>query len=63
MKKMLIILLAGIFIAGCSTNEEEGNSDGKENGDNQVEEESGQSDGGEEQEDVYQIGETANTTI
>ncbi|MBP1968650.1 hypothetical protein J2Z83_000742 [Virgibacillus natechei] len=65
MKKLLIILLAGIFIVGCSGNDGEENTDEGENGDDQVEEngegDNTQSEDGEEDKDVYQVGETAET--
>ncbi|TFJ91205.1 hypothetical protein [Lentibacillus salicampi] len=66
MKKLLIILLAGIFIAGCSGTDGAGeNSDGGESEGNQFEEDNeGENEQSEEdgKEAVYQIGETAQIT-
>ncbi|MFA1819796.1 DUF4352 domain-containing protein [Virgibacillus oceani] len=68
MRKLFIILLAGIFIAGCNGNDEEENSNGEMNGNDQAEENNGDDDGennednGDEQTNIYQIGETAEGT-
>ncbi|MBM7597876.1 hypothetical protein JOC34_000233 [Virgibacillus halotolerans] len=65
MKKLLIILLAGVFIAGCSnddtSNESDTDNDQVTDG-NGTEDESTDNDDSERRKDVYQIGETAKTT-
>ena len=65
MKKLLIILLAGVFIAGCSNNDtsnETDTDDDQVTEDNNSEDENTNNDDGEEKKDVYQIGETAQIT-
>ncbi|MBM7597887.1 hypothetical protein JOC34_000244 [Virgibacillus halotolerans] len=65
MKKLLMILLAGIFIAGCSnddTSNEADTDDDQVTEDNDSEDENIDNDDGEEKKDVYQIGETAQIT-
>ena len=60
-----MILLAGIFIAGCSnddTSNEASTDDDQVTEDNQSEDENTYNDDGEEKKDVYQIGETATIT-
>lgn len=65
MKKLFIILLAGVFIAGCSnddTSNEADSDDDQVTEGNGSEDENTDDDDGEEEKDVYQIGETAKTT-
>ena len=65
MKKLLIILLAGVFIAGCSnddTSNEADTDDDQVTDGNGSEDENTDNDDGEEKKDVYQIGETAQIT-
>ena len=65
MKKILFILLAAVFIAGCSSNNDEGAesepAEGEE-GTSETETENGDSEEETEDKEIYQIGETAKTT-
>lgn len=64
MKKLLIILLASIFIVGCGGNDEDGANESEGNDNEQTEENSEEADAQpkDENKDVYQMGETAQTT-
>ncbi|MBM7597883.1 hypothetical protein JOC34_000240 [Virgibacillus halotolerans] len=58
MKKLFIILLAGVFIAGCN-NDEDNKTSASDSKTDQTEEAESEGDKNTEKKDVYQIGETA----
>ncbi|PAV28971.1 hypothetical protein CIL05_13400 [Virgibacillus profundi] len=63
MKKLLLILLAAIFVAGCSDNGEDTNSEPSENeGTSETETEDENTETENEKKAIYQIGETADIT-
>ena len=59
MKKLFIILLAGVFIAGCSNDQDNNKTSASESKIDQTKQAESKRDKNTEKKDVYQIGETA----